>query len=85
MYYVYIIQSKKDSSFYIGFTGNLQRRLEEHNQGKSRYTRTKLPWALVYSEKFDSKSEALKRERFLKNQKNKEFYKKLIRSGSSVG
>ncbi|HEX9825226.1 MAG TPA: GIY-YIG nuclease family protein [Flavobacteriaceae bacterium] len=85
MYYVYIIQSKKDSSFYIGYTGNLDKRVNDHNLGKSTYTKTKTPWELVYYETFEIKLEAIKRERFLKKQKNKEFYQKLIRFGSSAG
>ena len=78
MYYVYIIQSKKDSSFYIGFTGDLKKRINDHNLGSSRYTRAKIPWELVYIESFKLKSEAIKRERFLKKQKNKDFYLRLI-------
>ena len=79
MYYVYILQSKVDKTFYIGYTSNLDLRLKEHNEGKSRYTKKKIPWKIVYSETFENKSEAIKRERFLKKQKNKEFYRSLIR------
>ncbi|MCD4769851.1 MAG: GIY-YIG nuclease family protein [Bacteroidales bacterium] len=76
-YFVYILKSKKDSSFYIGYTSNLERRLSEHNEGRSRYTAKKAPWELHYFEEFLSKSEAIKRERFLKKQKNSTFYSKL--------
>ncbi len=55
-------------------------RLEFHNTGKSTYTSKKLPWKLVYFEKFDDKSEAIKREKFLKKQRNKDFYLRLINS-----
>jgi len=79
-YYVYIIQSLADGSFYIGFTTNITERLREHNQGFSRYTSKKRPWKLVYSETFATKTEALKRERFLKSQRNREFYLRLIAS-----
>ena len=77
-YFVYIIRSDKDQTFYIGYTTDISRRLEEHNQGKSNYTSHKIPWKLVYLETFYSKSDALKREKFLKNQKNIQFYEKLI-------
>ena len=80
MFYVYILQSQKDSTFYIGFTTNLENRLQKHNNSKSGYTSTKKPWVLVYSEAFETKKAALQREIFLKKQKNKEFYKKLISS-----
>ena len=67
MYVVYIIQSEIDSSFYIGFSSNLEKRLLDHNSGKSRYTKAKLPWRLVYQEGFNSKKEAI--ISFLKNKK----------------
>jgi putative endonuclease len=67
-----------DNSFYIGYTNNLERRLEEHNAGKSRYTSKKTPWNIIYSEEFVEKSDAIKREIFLKKQKSREFYLRLI-------
>jgi putative endonuclease len=75
---VYILQSEKDGSFYIGFTSNLEQRLSYHNAGKSRYTSRKIPWKLVYTEEFSTRSEAMKRERFLKQQRNRVFYERLI-------
>ena len=80
MFWVYIIQSLKDDSFYIGYSGNIKQRLEYHNKGLSRHTKNKRPWKLVYSETFKTKTEALKRERFLKKQKNRDFYNRLIQS-----
>lgn len=78
MYFVYIIQSDLDQSFYIGFSENIENRLNEHNFGNTNYTSKKRPWKLVYFERFENKSDALKREIFLKKQKNKKFYQKLI-------
>ena len=69
MFFVYILKSELDNSFYIGYTSNLERRLEEHNTGKSRYTSKKKPWKLKYYEEFESKSDAIKWEIFL-NQEN---------------
>lgn len=77
-YYVYILQSLSDGSFYTGYTTDLERRLTEHNSGKSLYTSRKIPWQLVYTEEFISKTEALKREKFLKSQRNWLFYEQLI-------
>ncbi|WP_410796303.1 GIY-YIG nuclease family protein [Maribellus sp. CM-23] len=79
-YFVYILQSEQDRSYYIGFTSNLEIRLEYHNSGKSRYTSRKLPWRIVYSESYATKSDALKREKFLKQQRNRAFYERLIKS-----
>lgn len=80
MFHVYILQSEIDASFYIGYTGNLERRIDQHNTGQSAYTSRKIPWKLVYVEEYATKTEALQRERFLKAQKNKVFYQKLIDS-----
>lgn len=83
MFYIYILQSQKDSSFYIGFTENLNQRLEKHNSSTSGYTSTKKPWIIVYSESFENKTDALKREIFIKNQKSRDFIKKLIEDSSA--
>ena len=82
MFFVYILQSDFDNSFYIGYTTNLERRLQEHNEGKSRYTSKKIPWQLKYHENFNNKTDALKREHFLKKQRNRKFYQKLINSSA---
>ena len=78
MFYVYLLQSDVDSTFYVGYTENLEQRLEQHPHVGSKYTRRKVPWKLVYFEQFETKSEALKRELFLKKQRNKEFYQRLV-------
>ena len=79
-YSVYILQSEKDESFYKGYSRDILKRLEKHKSSKTGYTSTKKPWKLVYTEVFDNKTDAIKRENFLKRQKNSEFYKKLIYS-----
>ncbi len=55
----------------------MERRIEEHNSGGTKSTKAKRPWKIAYTEKFVTLQEAVGRERFLKNQKNKMFYKKL--------
>lgn len=80
MFYVYLLQSDVDSSFYVGYTENLEQRLKQHNSGESKYTSRKVPWKLVYFENFETKSEALKRECFLKKQRNKDFYQRLVKN-----
>jgi len=66
-YYVYIIQSEINNKFYIGQTQNINQRLEFHNTGRSIYTRNHTPWILYASNACDSRSEAIKWERKLKN------------------
>lgn len=62
-YFVYLVQCA-DQSLYCGYTKDLQRRVDEHNDSKkgSKYTRAKRPVQLVYSEEYATLSEALKRE-----------------------
>ena len=77
MFYVYIIRSKDSGIFYKGFSVNPEKRLEEHNSGRSRYTSDKGPWELVYQESFETKREALIREKQIKRY-NPVYLNKLI-------
>jgi putative endonuclease len=77
-YHVYILQSLSDGSYYIGYSKDLNKRFLQHNRAKTGYSAKKIPWELVYSEAFNLKSAAIIRERFLKNQKSRDFIRKLI-------
>ena len=68
MYYVYVLRSKSTNTLYTGQTEDLHRRIEEHNSGKGpgRYTKNKGPWELLYFEEFNTRSEALVREKYFK-------------------
>ena len=70
-FYVYIIRSLKDKRCYVGFTIDLERRLREHNDGNTKSTKPFRPWKMIYSERFDSKSDAYKREWHLKHSKGR--------------
>ena len=65
-YTVYVLVSERDHRRYIGCTRDLSRRLEEHNRGLVKSTRHRRPLRLVYREEFETKTEALGRERFFK-------------------
>jgi len=67
-----------DSSFYVGCTQDLEDRVQRHNQGRSKYTKSKRPWKLIYHEEYPSRSEAMKREYAIKRRKNKDYMEKLI-------
>jgi len=71
--FVYVLKSLKDNTRYIGTSKNMERRLEEHNSGKCRYTSGRKPWKLIYNEEYCSRSKAMKREKFLKSGKGREF------------
>ena len=81
MWYVYIVECK-DQTYYTGITQNLERRINEHNANNTtgaRYTRTRRPVRLVYSQTEESRSKALKREFEIKRLP-RETKKKLIMS-----
>ena len=63
MAFVYILQSEATQRFYVGSTGDLSRRLQEHARGHSLATRGRGPWKLVHQEPFASLLEARRRER----------------------
>ena len=66
MNYVYILKCN-DETLYTGWTTDLDKRLQTHNSGLgAKYTRARLPVTLVYSEEFEEKSDALKREAAIK-------------------
>ncbi len=66
MYFVYMLRCN-DDSLYTGSTTDIEERIAQHNCGKgSKYTRSRLPVALAYSEECISKSAALKREAAIK-------------------
>ncbi len=76
MYYVYILQSQKDNSRYIGVTADLQRRIQEHNSGDSKYSSTKMPYSISWYCVFKNKQKAYDFERYLKSSSGYAFTKK---------
>jgi len=76
---VYILFSEVYGKTYVGFTSNLIERFKSHNFLSNKgYTIKFRPWEVVYVEFFTTKSEALKREKFLKTGKGREFIKKVV-------
>ncbi len=78
-YYMYILFSAIKNSYYIGFTGDdLDERIRKHNTNHKGYTGHHQGWELKYYETFNSKIEALKREKQIKNWKSRKLIEKLI-------
>ena len=69
-FYVYILQSEKDHSLYFGQTSDLEARLKRHNAGLENYTRKKTPWKVLWHTAVNTRSEAVRFERKLKNMKS---------------
>jgi len=67
MFYAYILKSLKDDKYYYGSTSDLDKRLKYHNSGKVRSTKNRQPLILIYSESFETKTLAIKREMFFKS------------------
>ena len=77
-YYVYVIRSGEGFN-YTGFTENLGKRLTEHNEKKlSFWTKRGTNWKIIYNEEFTDKTQALKREKWLKTGTGREFIKKNV-------
>lgn len=67
VYYAYILKSLSHGTYYYGSTSDVAKRLKDHNLGKVKYTKGRRPWVVHYTEAFNSRSEAVVRERFFKS------------------
>lgn len=79
MYSVYILLLA-NMQLYAGLTKNLQRRLVEHKNGKSPFTKNRLPVKLIFYEVFNNRKDAAKRERYFKSSKGKYTLKALLKN-----
>jgi len=78
MFTVYILKSLKDGKRYIGYTSDIERRLKEHNAGKTKSTKFRRPFVLMYKEEFSTQEEAERRELLLKSGKGREELNKTL-------
>lgn len=75
MFYTYVLKSKKDGKFYVGYTKDLRKRFKEHSNGKSLYTKGRGPFVLIYYEACLDEGDAKKRELYLKSGRGKRYLK----------
>ena len=75
MWYVYVLKSKKDGDLYTGSTGDLKKRVEQHNTGKVPSTKYRVPFELVYYEAGRDEHKARIREQYLKTAWGKRYLK----------
>ena len=78
MNYTYVLRSKIDNDFYIGWTNDLKNRIVEHNTGKVVATKNRRPLELVYYEACINKEKAIKREKYFKTGYGRRFLKSRI-------
>lgn len=79
MIYVYVLYSLKFDSYYVGISIDVERRLLEHNAGKTQSTKRYKPWLVVYKEVFETRPEARIREKYLKSAAGRRWRKQNIR------
>ena len=77
MYHTYILKSKKDSQYYVGYTDNPDVRLKLHNTNKVQATKNRGPWEIFHIEQFQTEREAIKRERQIKSWKSRKAIERL--------
>ena len=84
---VYVLKSVPTGRLYIGSSSDPERRLSEHNAGKTTSTKPYIPYVLIYTESYDSKTEALRREKQIKNSGKirNELKKGIYTAPSSIG
>ena len=80
MFYTYIIYSTTIDKYYIGQCEDLEKRLSDHNNSRSTYTKNGQPWALKWSKQSDTRSEAIAEERRIKKKKSRKYVEWLISS-----
>ncbi|HEY2681815.1 MAG TPA: GIY-YIG nuclease family protein [Candidatus Udaeobacter sp.] len=78
-HYVYVLRSLADRQFYVGLTNDLATRLEAHNTGLVSSTRLRAPLELVYWEGCLNRSDAARREKYLKTAWGKRYLKSRLR------
>ena len=77
-HFVYILYSESRNKYYIGSSDNPKERLIRHNAGATQSTKTGRPWKIIFTEIYDSKTEALKQEIHLKKMKSRVLIEDLI-------
>jgi len=85
MYFVYVLQSRVDRRFYIGFTSDLKRRVQEHGRGDNASTSYRKEMRLIYFEAYLHKMDVIGREKFLKSGSGHHFLKKQLRHFLACG
>jgi putative endonuclease len=85
MYFVYVLRSQVCDRFYVGMSEDVERRIGEHNSGKTKSTKFYAPWNLVFVEKFETRIEARNREKFLKAGSGKELIKRYFYNSKNQG
>ena len=79
-FYTYVLKSMRDLNFYVGYTNNLVKRMEDHSKGKVPSTKNRVPLILIYWEGCLNQQDATRREKYLKTAWGKRFIKNRIKN-----
>jgi putative endonuclease len=80
IYFTYVLVSEMDKSWYIGYSSNLEKRLIDHNSGKTITTNRKKPWKILYYEASFNKEDAIAREKYLKSGMGRRYLKNRLKN-----
>lgn len=78
MFYIYILRSNKNNSYYVGSCKNIDKRLKLHNKGLVKSTKRYIPWKLIHSEKYKTLGEARRKEIQIKSWKKRDAIEKIL-------
>ncbi|MGQ0665829.1 MAG: GIY-YIG nuclease family protein [Nitrospiraceae bacterium] len=85
MYYLYILLNEARTRTYTGVSNNVEKRLRDHNEGRVQSSRPYRPYKVIYTNAFETLSEARKEERFYKSITGRRRLKEMFRHHSNVG
>ncbi len=80
MYYVYILRSLRDDRLYSGYTSNLKKRFNAHNNGEVEITKYRRPFILIYYEAYRNQQDATSRENFFKTQWGRNYLRRVLKN-----
>jgi putative endonuclease len=78
MFYLYVLQSIQTGKYYIGSCKDLTARLKKHNSGNVKSTKPYKPWKIIYSQVYNTRAQAMNREKYLKSLKKRSALEKVI-------
>ena len=82
-YYSYVLRSEKNGVLYKGSTDDLEKRIKTHNAGKVKFSSKYLPWKLILSEEFETRAEAMRREKWYKTGVGRDWINNQIKNNSA--
>jgi putative endonuclease len=83
MHFVYILYSVSRQRYYIGYTADPDERVIKHNSKHKGFTNGTIDWKIVYTEQFETKKQAISREKQIKAWKSRQLIEALVQKGST--